>query len=121
MRNTIVIIFALIPFFVLGQDGNFNSGYLPIDDVPQIKLADHASTTLYQPIETTLIDDREIETSLVEFDLNKQHSLSFTEKNQGIFKFDNDQKSQNEQLFEVEPLLDPKLNFKNKLLRKGYF
>lgn len=123
MRNTIVIIFALIPVFVFGQNGNFNSDYLPVEDMPQIKLTDHVSDILYQSIETTLIDDRKFYKSFVAFDTNKQHSLSFMDKNQGVFKFDKDRNSRDRdgQLFEEEPLLDPELNFKNKLLRKGFF
>ena len=110
MKNALLILIFLSPIIALGQDKNFSKNDLQsetiITDHPILKLSQDSEKNL----ETVLIDDRNFSKSLIQFDFDKSHSLSITEKNSGLFKFLNNN-DQNERLLESEPLLDLKWRF----------
>lgn len=110
MKNALLILLILSPIIALSQDKNYNKN----DFQSETAIANHPILKLSQDseknLETVLIDDRNFSKSLIQFDLHKSHSLSFSDKNSRLFKIidDNDQ---NEKLLESEPSLDFKWRF----------
>ena len=110
MKNILLILIILAPVIALGQDKDYNKNDFQSETVitnhPILKFSYDSEKNL----ETVLIDDRNFSKSLIQFDFDKSHSLSFTENNSRLFRFI-DNNDQNEKLLESEPSLDLKWRF----------
>ncbi len=110
MKNTLLILLILSPIIVLGQDKNYSKKDFQSKTVimnhPILKLSQDSEKNL----ETVLIDDRNFFKSLIQFDLDKSHSLTFTDKNSRLFE-SIENNDQNKRLLESEPSLDLKWRF----------
>ena len=111
MKNTIVILIFLVPVIALGQDKTYSKS----DVQSEMVIADYsfskASKKSERNIETVLIDDRNFSKPLIDFDLSKSYSLSFTEKDTRLFKFI-ESNDLDEETLQPEPLLDFKWQLK---------
>lgn len=105
MKNTFLILIFLVPVIALGQDKIYSKK----DVQPEMVIADYSfsktSKKSVRNIETVLIDDRNFSKPLIDFDLSKSFSLSFTEKDTRLFNFI-ESKDLDEKALQPEPLLD---------------
>ncbi|MCC8358923.1 hypothetical protein [Salinimicrobium sediminilitoris] len=104
MKKTLFTFIVFVPIIAFGQDKTYSKKDLQTETVI-------ANYTLLKPsnesernIETVLIDDRNFSKSLIDFNLDKSYSLSFTEKSARLSKFIDD-KDSNEEILELEPFL----------------
>ncbi|NJY61549.1 hypothetical protein HC174_02100 [Salinimicrobium sp. CDJ15-81-2] len=114
MRNSIGIILVFLPLTLLGQDKNLATDFSLIAQEFEKHLFQKVLNDPEGNMEMTLIDDRNFYRSLINFDLERSYSLSFTAKDQKLFKFIDNQEI-TKKAFDFEPLWE----FNGRLLKSS--
>lgn len=105
MKNILFFLVLLMPVLVIGQDRPIDGHYKIKND--EVTLHFLSGPINFEPaLETALIDDRHRNKSILDFDFNKSHSLSYTLKNKRLYKFSDIQKPGDDAFLEIEPLIE---------------